>query len=276
MLTLESFDQKNGILSFDRDLFLCMIQFIKTNSLRNFVGVSEETLFRKNHNFYHIYRRKFNETPIRKLLLNPHNPQLPGPMHYDNPQYLVSYYKRTAFANYNIGRVVLKEIIFETIFELKLSFIGNFMSVDQLSASMINQKINDGCGIFLSNLVDRYCIRFSEFFCDKDICIDPNLYQNSRKKILTFILDMREGKNNLYFKINDILLRKIICNIPHSQRMIQITLGDIESVTLISTMHLKHLPIDFSKKFDYYSSLTGGLITFHKECFRKNCFNKNY
>jgi hypothetical protein len=57
-IKIDQFDEKNGILGMDRDLYLSIIQFLNTKVLRNYIGLSEETLCRSNHLHYHIYRWK--------------------------------------------------------------------------------------------------------------------------------------------------------------------------------------------------------------------------
>jgi hypothetical protein len=73
MDTLEGFDKKNGLIDCDRDLFLSIIQYINTITLRNYIGLSEETFARKNHRHYHIYRYKNNKIPFGKLITHPFN-----------------------------------------------------------------------------------------------------------------------------------------------------------------------------------------------------------
>jgi hypothetical protein len=57
-IKIDQFDKKNGILGMDRDLYLSIIQFLNTKVLRNYIGLSKETLCRSNHLHYYIYRWK--------------------------------------------------------------------------------------------------------------------------------------------------------------------------------------------------------------------------
>jgi hypothetical protein len=79
---------------------------------------------------------------------------------------------------------------------------------------------------------------------------------------LTFILDMRKNQDIMYVKINDTTLPYAIGDISHRKKRIQVILADMESIYIISTTFLENLPIDKNKEYEFYSSITGDLMSF--------------
>jgi hypothetical protein len=238
MNTLEKFDQKNGILGWDRDCYLSVIRYLKTNILRNYVGLSEESFDRINHLHYHLYRMRYNEIHIRKLL--------EVPIASD-----VEYYGRTIIANTNsVSTFIFKEILSEDIFELKLRYNGNCISIQQ---TQIDKYPYFQSGIGISSLMDTYKIHLQSSHHYWEIPTNLKEYQKADNNTLTLILDMNEGKDMLFFKINDVLIPYAISGLIHDEQKIKFGIGYKESITVISATHLKNLPVDVSKISKYYS-----------------------
>jgi DNA-binding protein len=236
--TLANFDQKNGLLDCDRDLYLSIIQFIDTKTLRYYIGLSEECFSRKNHLHYHIYRNKFNRTHIRKLLLPPLDDE-------------VEYRGRAAISLKDIGGFILKEILFENIFELKLGYnSGRYVNVKLINADPnLSKFLNENDGIFLYGSDALLRFYSSSNFPDK--WIDISKYRTHTNNVLTIIVDMTQDQNTIYFKIDGNLLPYAVRYTSHLQKrfLVQFRYGEI--ITLISTTFLKNLPIDKDAQIEY-------------------------
>jgi hypothetical protein len=203
---------------------------MSTKTLRNYIGLCEETFLRTNHLHYHLYRIKYNEIPLRKLLLKPFDPdiQLCG---------------RTAKCLDITSRIILKEPILDTIYEVKMELNGNmFIDVAQTDGTtpdMEQLEHSLSCTytrIHISNIVPSF-IYLQRSRLTWKLEIDVKLCHS----FLTVILDMRKGQDVVYYRINDTMLF-YVSSVDHEKKYIDIILGREDSITLISTKHLKHLP----------------------------------
>jgi hypothetical protein len=239
--SLESFDNESNLLSIDRDCYLSMIQFMHTKTLRYYIGLSEETFLRIKHSFYHMYRRKFNEIPIRKLLRVPIDPKL-------------EFHGRTVIGFNGLRTITLKDPIFETIFELRLKYTNAvWIQVKQENPNFNSGYRNYNTGLrFYSGYNKKFvCFHGGACFFGETIDITEYCLENN---ILTVILDMRSSENKLYFKVNGVIIKRAVNNRPHVSKIIQFTILDGESIDFISISYLKQLPKDICK---------GNIITFY-------------
>jgi hypothetical protein len=243
MLSPESFDQKNGILGWDRDCYLSLIQFISSKNLRNYIGFSEETYVRIKHYHYFVYRSKFNKIPLRKLLLRP-------------VYHRQSYSERTASSIKGwLNSFILEETIFERIFEIRLKYLANSISVKQINA-------NDpwygatGSGISYGQHGSHINYIFETCEC-YNVSLNSTFYHKPGENTMTVILDMRNGHDMMFFKINGITLKHVIVKISHNIKRILFSFGDTEKITILSLTHPVSLSIDPSKKYRYYKSING-------------------
>jgi hypothetical protein len=230
-----------------------MIQYISTKLLRSYVGLSEETFLRINHNFYHIYRRKFNEVPIQKLIT---------PTSCD----LVQIFGRTLVREYGYKvAFILREVIFESIFEVKLTYLHSELGKEWIYDEMVPAHRLDS-GWIIYETMTEYISYLCEISGECMLYIKSTIGELDKENTLTIILDMREGQNVLYIRINNTLIRSAISNIPHEKKQLNIWIEGAERITLNSLTHLSCLPTDLSQNFIYHDSNTG----------KNKIVNKNY
>jgi hypothetical protein len=269
-----NFEQKNGlpalsagaaeggILGFDRDLFLSIIQYLNTKSLRNYVGLCEETFLHTDHRYYHIYRMKFDKIHVLKLLLYP-------------PYEEVRYNGRLIVNIALNKRFILKESFLNTIFELKLRYNGTWIRIEQVDETVhghysrcsgirfgydYNGRMVQVHGNFWGKIAN-----YNECY-NSDCNLIPKQTISNEPNDLTAILDMREYPQTpnkqvigcaFYFRLNGEMSPYVIANIPYSKKRIRIELQQYSKMIIISTTHLKHLPIDVNTKYVYYNSENG-------------------
>jgi hypothetical protein len=242
MATLvEEYDLKNGILGMDRDLFLCVIQYLNTALLRRYIGFSEESFSRTNHLHYHIYREKFNNTPLRKLII-------------PNPPEEIQIIDRTIRFGSGRQTITLKDKILNNIFELKLRY---FKEIKIQQNSVLNNEIcKKGAGVEMDRNILRF--RFDKYgdSCSSSFTINSK-YLTKKNELLTIILNMKQGCDTLYMRINNHMIPNAFCNIPHRRRMISIEGNHFNIVTLVSANYLQTLPIDPHLKYTYWNSFDG-------------------
>jgi hypothetical protein len=215
--------------------------------------LSEETLSRKNHNFYHIYRNKFNNIPLQRLLTNPNLRSI----------------GRTVFAcPYDIV-VTLKEIFLNNIVEVKFRYTGKRIDIRQINKN-VDSRYSLGSGISGISISDTnpYKVMYLfELYYRWDSSYDASQYFKSNDNIVTVILDTTQTLNSeslengaCYFKINDMTLPYAISNNCYYEKELNIQVGASGSITLISITHLRNLPINRNIEFKYYNSFTGDVL----------------
>jgi hypothetical protein len=254
---LDQFNEKNDILGMDRDLYLCIIQFLNTKTLRSYIGLSEETFERIKHNFYNVYRMKYDRIPIQKLLICSDHKE-------------AKYDGRTLSNLFMCTQYTLKEKILDTIFELKMKYTGDWIVIQQRDATPHKNRPKNGSGIHVGACFDNSLIRICGIFWnmhpvyDVEEHLSPTLHMMSEQYLsktetneVIVILNMLKGKNMIHFKINGIMLPYVIYNIPHVQRQIRFQISSGGIATIVNTMHLKHPPIDLTIEYTYYNSVTG-------------------
>jgi hypothetical protein len=230
---LEDFDQKDGILSWDRDLYLSLIQFMHTKTLRYYIGLSEESFQRHQHSYYHLYRIKYNKIHIRKLLS----------CVCDGYKYSGRSLISTIDLKSNIGHYApfrLKETFIDCIFEGKYTYIPEVVehNLDH-PFCLVPDYIEIIKGI-------RYC-----FFGDDKcmICVDASFCSKSGENVLTIILDLNKDCSCCYIRFNDTPLTNVIRNIPYTKKQIEVWIFNCSNATLIHTMYLKNLPSDMERPY---------------------------
>jgi hypothetical protein len=136
-----------------------------------------------------------------------------------------------------------------------LSYISQFIIIGALSVDD-HRGFNDSSGIQLS-VYGKYAEFYIEPFGVIRVPFPDKLRLNSGKNNVTIILDMRKNQDNYgcasYFKVNDTPLTNVITDIPYSKKRIEFVFESNSSLTLISTTHLKVLPIDTRIKYTYNS-----------------------
>jgi hypothetical protein len=236
--SIESFDEKNGLLDLDRDCYLSIIQFLNTKVLRYFIGISEESFTRKNHLHYHLYRMKYNNIPIKNLLVQMIDPFL-------------EYHGRTVTGINGLRTITLNEPIFESIFELKLKYIkGVCITVKQADPNINFFGKNYNTKIMISG----HCIRKNAFLFKEHHHLGQTVdvtycHKKHERNVLTLILDMRKYEDKLYFKINDFVIKYAIVNNPHVPKLLEISLECPEEIEFISNTYLNRFPEDILKQF---------------------------
>jgi hypothetical protein len=241
MFSLESFNQKNGLLGIDRDCYLSLIQYISTRDLRSYVGLSEKSFEWCQHYFYHVYRNKYNKIPIEKLVLYAPNP------------YRI-FGGRTVVSTDPGIIITLKEFVFESIFEIKLKCHCQLIRI----RSNIVVTLDDEGEKYIYKILTK-SIRY--LFDLQDKCMlyfDPKLFLEKGVINITIILDMISRE--LYLKVDGVPIRHAICNIPHKKKRVNIWVYNGTSITLISLTHLKCVPINLSEKYIYHDSITGEIV----------------
>jgi hypothetical protein len=248
-IPLKNFDEKNGLpalsagnaecglLGLDRDCYLSLIQYISSKNLRNYVGLSEESFQRGQHSYYHFYRNKYNQIPLRKLLLHPKDIELTC---FDRT--LINRHMQTK-------SVILKETLLGTICELKLKYTGYSIMVHNINA--IYEHLRSGTGI----RTNMKKIEIVGANWEKGINT-KGLIEGSNE--ISVILNMLEGFNTMQFKLNGVLLPHMICDIPHNKRQFKIDVGYRTEAIVISTTHLKHPPVKYGVQYRYYDAKDGG------------------
>lgn len=238
-MLLDDFDKENGLLGIDRDLYLSIVQFLNCKTLRRYIGFSEETFDRTKHSYYNVYRIKFDKTPLRNLIRDPDIAW-------------VLYFGRTLICNSGHEQFILKETIFESIFEIKLSYDTNFLSIKQISANSPPYRTR-GSGMMCYGIYPRteHVQYMFEEHVKSTVYLESHLYNETGANYLTVVLDMRKGQNKLYFKINGVALPLVISKIPHSKRQIEFDFVGGAQINIISAMQLTNLPINLSQKKVY-------------------------
>jgi hypothetical protein len=231
----KNFDEKNGLLGLDEEIFLYMVQFIGTKLLRKYMGLSEETFQRIKFLNYRIYRIKYNSI-INEIFVK-QRPEEVGWI----------YCKEMDVSNWGGKILCTKEPIFDNIFEAKLKYDTYFICVRQIEAYVPWYKAKADSGICY---LKKYSKNIQYVFEDTRECkksIDSKIVHNPGGNILTVILDMRKGQGVLYFKFNDTPLPYALANISHTEKLIHVTIGGfsdtkVGNLTIVSTAFLKHLP----------------------------------
>jgi hypothetical protein len=190
---------------------------------------------------------KFNRTHIRKLITDP----------YNTP---IKYVKRSICETKRQIVTTFKEIIFENIFELKFKYIGDEIIIKQNEA-IPNIVFGGGSGISYDKRFGDGYIHYSfETFAVQKTVLNAALYFKPKQNFVTVTLDMREGQDKLYFKINGSPLKYVIANISHTKKQISVLNWGLRRMTIISLMFLKNPPINFNERYIYINSFDGSNI----------------
>jgi hypothetical protein len=237
---LRPFNLENGLIGLNRDIFLKITQYLNSTSLRKYTGISEETFQWTSHIHYALYRLKCDQLPLQVLKSKQCKHQIFG--------------RAIIFKSNSPEGIVLRERIFEDIFEMKYKYI----IPDMMIIGIFGQRIND---IVLELYINHYGIdtfRAYNLYTAQQL---PSLYSNREGKVthivkddvLTFILNMLPNQNCAYYYINDILSRNVINNIAHTPKRIGLA-GVQFSITMISMKRLRFAPIRHCMDCVYFSS----------------------
>jgi hypothetical protein len=239
---LARFDKDNGLLDCDRDLYLSIVQFLRTKTLRNFIGISEETFNHIDHYFFIVYRLNSEKVPLRKLILP--------------PNFNTTFSKRSAISSGKSIAITLKENIFKSIFEVNLRFVGETITIWQARAYN-NWGKDTGPGITIRRGLDETIeYQIGQYYAS-GFYFNLNSEHTSDYIDITVVVKMDGDRNAMYFKINGIVLSYILYDPSLKRKRIRIWIDEYSKVTLINTKHLTHFPEEFNKADTYIDPDTG-------------------
>jgi hypothetical protein len=239
-----------SLLDLNRDIFLKITQYLNGTSLRNYIGIGEETYDWTNHIHYALYRLKFDELPIRH--------------HVEEPKEYKYIFQRKIGTVYEIHEpIILKEKTLDNIFEIKFKYdFVQYLSVNILDSEDHNTfvKIALACGSDVFGTSNYRINREGYIMCSLREA-------GKRAKILehdeiTFILNMLPDKDIAYYYVNGVISRNIINKITHTPK--QIGFSGIFTMTMVSMKHLKHTPIGPPVKYVFWN-YDGGNFLINKD-----------
>jgi hypothetical protein len=230
-----------NLIDLNRDVFLKITQYLKSTSLRTYIGISEETFQWTSHIHYALYRLKCDQLPLQVLKSKQCKHQISG---------------RVIIFNSNSSEGIgLRERIFEDIFEMKYKYnIPNIMII-----GIFGERIND---IVLKLYINQYGMdtfrvynlytgqQTLSLYSQREEGKATHIHEND---VLTFILNMLPNQDCAYYYINDIMSRNIISNITHTPKRIGLA-GAQFSITMISMKRLRFAPIQHHIKYEYFNS----------------------
>jgi hypothetical protein len=203
----------DSLISLERDVFLRVLQYLNPKTLRKYIGISEETFERSNHIHFILYRMKAAETPLFKLLITPKN------------------------------RFIFKEDICDPdIFEIKLEYYRSKRRCYNMLIWLQHMLIEDvPPDIYFNNCkftnVDVFEGRENSLF---------------NGDILTIVIDMHPNHNMIYYKVNGVISKHIINNIPPKKYRLMLY-GDDITLKVLSIKHLNIPPIRPDEKYIYWA-----------------------
>jgi hypothetical protein len=190
-----------------------------------------------------------------------------------NPNEYFNYVGRTVIRKDDCNIVVIFKggVLDNTFRKRKPPMAGNILEMKLKYTGHLTQYPDDDRDLDLIIRYDRYTyfkynvltenVRYLfELFDECKLYFNSKLCCIQNENSITLIFDMREGQNVLYLKINETPLLHAISNISRIKRRIEIWINCGKSITLISSTHLKCLPIDLSEKYIYHDAITGEII----------------
>jgi hypothetical protein len=251
-----------SLTTLERDVFLRIVQYIAPKTLRNYIGISEETYQRSKHIHFIIYRLKNNETPVKRLF------------HHNSVNIFRN--RTVRFAEKN-SIMVLKDTLLNNILEIKFKVNGvrifKFGIVPEIKDfTNLNRKLpypkffiytNEYTIIEHDNSYDGIVKRLNRDIGhsrrrDRNKEYKYELYtyvrtadlervEYNENNTITLLINMLPKQNCMFLWLNDVLSRHALTNIPHRKR--HLIFEGHNEITFISINHLSKTPITLNNKF---------------------------
>jgi hypothetical protein len=223
-----------SLLKLHRDVFLRIVQYLKSTSLRKYIGLCEETFQYSKHLHFILYRLKRDQLPIRRSIII----KIVGDKDIVRNRII-------KFVPMSYG-ILLKGTVLNSVFEMKLKnnspgSLGIIIKdsnsrKDSFELSILNN------GLFVYYAYSDPHIHRRTLSMDTKNQNNQNKANFSKDDVITFILNMLPFKDFAYYYVGGVPSKNIINKIPHTQKRIEID-GTVYSTTVISLRALKVSPI---------------------------------